>query len=294
MKTSVASILTLFLLLVCEPAAAEKAAVLVPDAGGGIRTDLVELTQWLIADWIKDRGVELLMPQEAAPSLDPDLRLCRTADCASRYLNKLERVDYAVVSKLERSEQGEGGRIEIVLVSAGGERYSQVWPVGAAIELAIDAALTHAYTAFLSAQSKRNGNRNTEVEVQEVDLDAVTLPVPEARTARVTHDAYSDQPEPRSSVWNYLIGASLLAGSVALLVPSIYVAARHDDCKVEDPPGSNHCIRYHFGSTSIVELSLGAASLLTGAFFVLFDPITVESELSVGDGQGAIRLRGAF
>lgn len=284
--------LILLLLLVCRPAAAEKAAVLVPDADWGIRTDLVELTQWLVADWIKERGVELLMPQEAAPSLTPDLRHCRAVDCASRYLDKLESVDYAVVTKISQSEQGNGGRIEVVLVSVDGERYSQAWPVGAAIELAIDAALTHAYTAFLSAQSKRKSNRKTEVEAQEVNLEAVTQPEPEVGNAQVAIDSYSDQPEPRSSAWNYIIGGGLLAGSVALLLPSIYVAARHDECKEEDKSG--RCIRYYFGEFSIAELSLGVASLLTGTLFILFEPITVKSELSVGDGQGVIRLSGAF
>lgn len=291
MKTSVASILTLLLLLVCRPVAAEKAVVLTPDTSGVIQSDLVELTQWLIADWLKERGVERLMPQDAAADLSPGLKQCRNADCASRYIESVGNTDYAIVTTLTQSGQGNGIRIEIILVSRDGTKYSQDWPVGEAIESAVDAALTHVYTAFLSDQSERNADQKMPIGEREADLDTVVQPEPVKNDADTAIDSHSDQAD-RSSVWNYIIGASFIAGSVPLFVAPIYVAANQG--KVVDTDEWERHKTYDFGGVSVVELSLAGALLLTGAFFTLFEPITVEGELSVGDGRGVVRLKGSF
>ncbi|MBN1652849.1 MAG: hypothetical protein JXA30_03655 [Deltaproteobacteria bacterium] len=269
---------------------AEKAAVLPPYADRAIEPEQVELITWLVADWLRERGVEPIMPKNAESELSLEPRQCRKTDCVPSYLKRIQEAEYAVVTTLASGTAGNGvALVTIAFVDGDGKSYEQEWPAGEQIELAVDAALTHGFTAFLKAQSEI-------VAVRAETNESKPAPIVESRPAADPTSAeiepLDEHSEDQASVWNYVLGASLLAGSVPLILFPAITAIKDGECWERDP--WDRCNRFFFGTRSIVLLALGGASLVAGSVFVLFTPITVQGELSIEDGQGVIRLGGRF
>jgi hypothetical protein len=302
MPIRVASFLFFCIVSISRPAMAEKATILAPHADAAIDAQLVELTLWLIADWFKERDVERIMPDEAAAQMPQNVKPCREESCALVYLQNVSGADCAIVTTLFAREGGsEVKEIKVTMISRDGQKFEQAWPVAEAIEFSVDAALTQVYTAFLRSQSEMSAARETRVKVEETEpSNGAIQPKPEsARNANnAPADLYDEFPETKTSIWNYIIGGSLLAGSMPLIIPPIIMAINDGKCSQKDdfyePEKSGHCVIYFFGPQSIVLLSLGTVVAATGSFFLIFAPITVKAELSVGDGQAAIRFRGGF
>jgi hypothetical protein len=285
------------ILLISKPATAENAAILAPHADAAIDAELVELTLWLIADWFRERDVGRIMPEEAAPQLPQNVKRCREEACALVYLQNLKGADCAIVTTLTAREGSTAAKeIKVTMISRDGQKFEQAWPVTETIELSVDAALTQVYTAFLQAQSEMSAARVTQVKVEETEPSVrAAQPKPESTISanNAPTDLYKDVPETKTSIWNYIIGGGLLAGSIPLIIPPIIMAINDGKCYHADKNGD--CVdRYSFGAQSIVLLSLGSVLAATGSFFLIFAPITVTTELSAGDKQAVIRFRGGF
>lgn len=131
-------------------ASAESAAVFIPYTDHVTDLRLANHTLDLVAKWLKERGVDVILPEQAAELLPPDFRYCRQAECALGYLRYL-KADYAVLSTVHGhpNEQG-ASAIGVCLMTSDGSKYEENWPVTESIWLSVDAALTRAYTRFLS------------------------------------------------------------------------------------------------------------------------------------------------
>jgi hypothetical protein len=128
---------------------AENSAVFIPfsDQGAGMRQadQMVDL----IAKWLGERDIDVILPEQAAESLPSDLRYCRKEDCALNSLKFLS-VDYVILSSIQSDSKGKGPIvITLCLLTPAGQKYEQSWTVRESLWLAIDAALTRVYTNFL-------------------------------------------------------------------------------------------------------------------------------------------------
>jgi hypothetical protein len=130
-------------------ASAESAAVLMPYTRQASELQLADQVLDSIAKWLKERGIEVVLPEQAAQQLPSDLRYCRKDDCAFGYLQQM-KVDYAVLSAVQApATQKSVGNIHICILTRDKQKYEKSWAITESIWLSVDAALTHVYTSFL-------------------------------------------------------------------------------------------------------------------------------------------------
>jgi hypothetical protein len=128
---------------------AESAAVFIPYTDQQTDLRLANQTLDLVAKWLKERGVDVILPEQAAEQLPSDFRYCRQEECALGYLRYL-KVDYAVLSAVHGQPKQKGASaVSVCLMTSEGNKYEENWPVTESIWLSVDAALTRAYTRFL-------------------------------------------------------------------------------------------------------------------------------------------------
>ncbi len=131
-------------------AAAETVAVLTPSTERGVEKDLVTHSLQVVARWLAERGLQVAMPERTAPRVPPHLRDCRRRECALAYLEHLDGVDSCVLTHLRPWDGAPGpSEIDVTFVTRDGHQYRESWPVVDSTALALDAALTHAYTRYL-------------------------------------------------------------------------------------------------------------------------------------------------
>lgn len=143
-------VLTLLALLAAGTARAETAAVLTPFTEEPVSDEVRGQTLDLVADWLRERGIEVVMPADAAPQLPPDLRHCRQERCALGYMQYIKQADYAVLTSVWGQSRGTGATgVSLTFLTRDGQRYDESWAITESLALSVDAALTHAYTSFL-------------------------------------------------------------------------------------------------------------------------------------------------
>lgn len=313
-------------------ASAESAAIFIPYTDRQTDLRLANQTLDLVAKWLKERGVDVILPEQAAEQLPPDLRYCRQEGCARGYLRYLNKVDYAVLSTVHGHPKEKGASAIGVCLMAGdenGNKYEETWPVTESIWLSVDAALTRAYTRFLSdlgpSISVRGAPLGAEVSIdgrkagvlpfrgkissgeheitvrhtgykpysthviigpkahvhKEIDVTLLeanvevplsskandsTLPPRELAGGKTDTGAYTqtDRGGPEPSVWNYVVGGTLIAAAAPLIaIPIIAAGKSQEDLSQAD----------RNRGLDVALLTGGVVALAAGAIFLLVAPI---------------------
>jgi hypothetical protein len=355
----------LLVLIPARPARAETAAVLTPFTEDGVTADLGQRCLQLAATWLGERGIEVVLPADAANRLPPDIRYCRKDDCALSYMQHLRDVDYAVLISIWGHPRGTGATgVSLTFLTRDGQRYDESWAITESLALSVDAALTHAYTNFLRGpgpwltvrgrpQGARvivDGARVGEIpyharisagthqivvqsegfESQAIDIsvaddvdthreldvglrkqatasaalpavggsDTVTVPAQAGEGQDRIPDSDGtdliavDDGASKPSSWNYILGGTLLAASVPLVLFPTVTAVNDGECRQPDSAGD--CESHDFDGQSAGLLAAGVVTLVGGAFMIIAAPIPGESNLSAEARLHGIRLSGSF
>jgi hypothetical protein len=254
---------------------------------------LADQTLDSVATWLRERDIDVILPEQAAERLPSDLRYCRQEECAHSYIQYLE-VDYAVLSTVRGHPKAKGSAdISVSLVTRDEKKFQESRAISESLWLSVDAALTHVYSDFLSAitalpETEPNATVSSQgqpstrasdpsanalqVSHEAVSPGAVAIPTSEASGASdrpALHDSPNDVDKPKASPWNYVLGGIFAAAAVPLIAVPVVGLAKQNDCNQSDtstcPSGS--------GLRNVALLTGGAVALAAGAFFLLVRPI---------------------
>ena len=300
MRAFIVAALLVIALLGPRLAHAETAAVLTPSTEEPVTDETADRCLKLVAEWLGERGIEVVLPTDAALHLPAGLKECNQEQCALEYLRYIEKADYAVLTAIWGQARGSGATgVNLTFLTRAGQRYDERWAVTESLALSVDAALTHAYTSFLRGPS----SMETATSATAPAATPATNPTPPAEPR--PSDAYTpaeadgstvidpldeeNRDDPSPSAWNYLLGGTLIAASIPLIAFPLAMYALDGECYKQDK--ANRCRRYYFGPLSEVSLTAGVISLTSGTTLLIFAPISSSSELP---DSAALTLVGTF
>ncbi len=287
MRVAFIAALLVVALLAPRPARAETAAVLTPFAEEPVTDETAERCLKLVADWLGERGIEVVLPADAALHMPAGLRECSQEQCALEYMQYVEKADYAVLTAIWGQSRGSGATgVSLTFLTRDGQRYDESWAVTESLALSVDAALTHAYTSLLrgptseqtatptTAPATPGSDPESPGDSRPADASAST----DARASAVIDPFDEDDGDGAApSTWNYLLGGTLIAASIPLIAIPVFTAAKQGECY--EQLGDGRCSRYYFGTQSSLLLTAGVLSLAGGTSLLIFTPISSGGDL---------------